>query len=424
MAFKNEKGLTLIELLITIAVIAIVAAISIPVITNVIESSRVSSAGSMEAQVNAFIDRYNDSGAVIFDGTDTFTGYVDLNADGVVDSDEAIETFEVNSDQFVLSGVSAETVTSGATRYSAIPRLPEASVRSKPGGITSVAEITSWGNNSCGELEPPSLSNVVSLSNGSEFTVALLSDGTVTTWGCGTTEPPAELQDPATANIKQISAGYDFVVALKQNGSVVLWGYANPLPIGGISDAKWVSGGFEHIVVVKNDGTVVNHVTYGSYTITPPAQLTDPSTANVVKAWAGTDYTIALREDGSLISWGDNNYGLVTIPSEYLSPNTSNTRIVDVAMGYDHILALRADGVIVSWGSNYEGQRNIPADIQGKVIAIASGEYHSAALLNDGTVRTWGYIVLYNDVAPPTDLTGITFLASSTSNSYHFTAMK
>ena len=37
---KNDKGLTLIELLITIAVIAIVAAISVPVITNVIGDSR------------------------------------------------------------------------------------------------------------------------------------------------------------------------------------------------------------------------------------------------------------------------------------------------------------------------------------------------------------------------------------------------
>jgi prepilin-type N-terminal cleavage/methylation domain-containing protein len=104
MTFKNEKGLTLIELLITIAVIAIVAAISIPVITNVIESSRTSSAGSMEAQVNAFIEKYAASGAVTFNGTDTFTGWVDLDADGVVDANEAIETFTVDTAQFGLSG--------------------------------------------------------------------------------------------------------------------------------------------------------------------------------------------------------------------------------------------------------------------------------------------------------------------------------
>jgi prepilin-type N-terminal cleavage/methylation domain-containing protein len=104
MKFSREEGLTLIELLITIAVIAIVAAISIPVITNVIDSARTSSAGSMEAQVNAFIEKYAASGEVSFNGTDTFTGWVDLDADGVVDANEAIETFTVDTAQFGLSG--------------------------------------------------------------------------------------------------------------------------------------------------------------------------------------------------------------------------------------------------------------------------------------------------------------------------------
>ncbi|MFK5706486.1 prepilin-type N-terminal cleavage/methylation domain-containing protein [Lysinibacillus boronitolerans] len=37
---KNEKGLTLVELLAVIAILAIVAAIAIPAISNVIDNSR------------------------------------------------------------------------------------------------------------------------------------------------------------------------------------------------------------------------------------------------------------------------------------------------------------------------------------------------------------------------------------------------
>jgi prepilin-type N-terminal cleavage/methylation domain-containing protein len=113
---KNEKGLTLIELLITIAVIAIVAAISIPVITNVIESSRTSSAASMQAQVDAFVDRYDEAGQLNYDPTtQTFTGSVDLNADGQFSTDEVIETFTVDAGQFAVTAANGVyTVAGGA----------------------------------------------------------------------------------------------------------------------------------------------------------------------------------------------------------------------------------------------------------------------------------------------------------------------
>jgi type IV pilus assembly protein PilA len=116
MKFNREEGLTLIELLITIAVIAIVAAISIPVITNVIDSSRTSSAESMQAQVDAFVDRYTDSGNLSYDATSqTFTGSVDLNADGFFSTDEVIETLTVDGGQFAVTAANGVyTVAGGA----------------------------------------------------------------------------------------------------------------------------------------------------------------------------------------------------------------------------------------------------------------------------------------------------------------------
>lgn len=59
---KNQSGLTLIELLITIAVIGIVAAISVPAITNVINSSRANADAAQAVIVMDFIELWEQSG--------------------------------------------------------------------------------------------------------------------------------------------------------------------------------------------------------------------------------------------------------------------------------------------------------------------------------------------------------------------------
>lgn len=55
---KNEKGMTLIELLAVIVIIAIIAAIAIPAISNIIENSRVGAAKSDALNAFAAADLY------------------------------------------------------------------------------------------------------------------------------------------------------------------------------------------------------------------------------------------------------------------------------------------------------------------------------------------------------------------------------
>jgi prepilin-type N-terminal cleavage/methylation domain-containing protein len=118
MKFNREEGLTLIELLITIAVIAIVAAISVPVITNVIGASEDNAAAAMNEQLAQFINEGEDSGQVSYvDATQTFTITLDTTGDGSFDDagDTVLKTLTVDTDRFTVNIAAAEATVDDTT---------------------------------------------------------------------------------------------------------------------------------------------------------------------------------------------------------------------------------------------------------------------------------------------------------------------
>ena len=60
--------------------------------------------------------------------------------------------------------------------------------------------------------------------------------------------------------------------------------------------------------------------------------------------------------------------------------------------GYNHNLALKSDGTVVAWGDNEYGQTNVPANLT-NVKSIAGGAGFSVALKNDGTLVEWGLYI-------------------------------
>jgi alpha-tubulin suppressor-like RCC1 family protein len=79
---------------------------------------------------------------------------------------------------------------------------------------------------------------------------------------------------------------------------------------------------------------------------------------------------------------------------------TGLSDITAVAAGVDHALALRANGTVVSWGNNQTGKlgdgstttRLTPVAVSGltNIVAIAAGQVSNAALDNTGHVWAWG----------------------------------
>ena len=137
----------------------------------------------------------------------------------------------------------------------------------------------------------------------------------------------------------------------------------------------------------------------GGYQVAIP-----PGLADVKAIAAGSDYSLALRRDGTVIGWGGNNAGQITIPA-----GLSN--VVAIAAGglgsYAQSLALKSDGTVIGWGANFNGQNTIPAGLNG-VSAIAAGSARGLALKGDGSVVRWG-VGYYSN--PAEELTGITSIA-------------
>jgi alpha-tubulin suppressor-like RCC1 family protein len=126
---------------------------------------------------------------------------------------------------------------------------------------------------------------------------------------------------------------------------------------------------------------------------------------------AGESHSMALKKDGTVWAWGDNGYGQLGIstssgvkrtPVKVHGPGNDTvnylTGITDVDVGDLHSLALKNDGTVWAWGDNQSGQlggdlpHSAPVQVKGlaEVIDVEAGEDHNLAVKKDGTVWAWG----------------------------------
>jgi alpha-tubulin suppressor-like RCC1 family protein len=119
-----------------------------------------------------------------------------------------------------------------------------------------------------------------------------------------------------------------------------------------------------------------------AYTYNPAGLIVDQCLISSSVIAAGSDHVLALKTDGRIVAWGDNDDGQLDVPAP-------NDDFVMVAAGDDHSLGLKWDGTVQAWGDNYFGQTNVPAP-NANFVAVAAGEYHSLGLKSDGSIVAWG----------------------------------
>lgn len=228
-----------------------------------------------------------------------------------------------------------------------------------------------------------------SLENASANIVMLREDGSLTAIPAGS--HPAVV--PATNDVFcSIGALGRWGVGLKWDGSLAIWEDnawppAPQLPATN-SDFVAVSAGTGHFAALKEDGTIVVCGTnnYGQLDLPPGYD-------DFVAVSCGGMHTLALRSNGVVVAWGWNNYGQTDVPE----PNTNFTAI---AAGGHHSVALRLDGSVVVWGRTNYGI-TVPPEPNTGFVGINAGLYNSFARKADGSVAFWGSMIGISNVPPP-----------------------
>ncbi len=268
---------------------------------------------------------------------------------------------------------------------------------------------------------------------------------------------PAACSYPALAGIKDVSAGRSHSLGLMCSGEVVSWGDNNSLQLGvgaltplsfysiavnsrtntiaPLNDIKHVAaGGFTSYAVTRLNGYVwawgMQNNALANPAINPgqglfnsaiPTAITYQNSSyldNVIQVAPGFLHTIALLNNGRVVSWGRNQFGQLGIgnatyqqTNEYPQTvlraiNTPLENIIAISAGENHNLAIDSDGRLWTWGSNSLGQLGInqnPATVPivtyatlvnlTNIVSISCGQDFSCALQDNGstqTIYTWG----------------------------------
>ena len=184
----------------------------------------------------------------------------------------------------------------------------------------------------------------------------------------------------STGKVTAVGEGYTTVYATESTYTLKAMAIINVAKSGAVAIAHSESGEwrdyYANSVVLKEDGTVwtVGDNTYGqlgnrtNISSLEPVQVRTADgkyLTNIVKISSGTDHVLAIRKDGSLYAWGNNDNGQLgtnsTTNSNYAVLVTDSngeplTDIVDIEAGYSCSAALSRDGTVYTWGKNNCGQ--------------------------------------------------------------------
>jgi alpha-tubulin suppressor-like RCC1 family protein len=257
-----------------------------------------------------------------------------------------------------------------------------------------------WGGNGSGQLTGPDTADdtYVTLSQsytaiaaGLYHTAGIRSDGTLWLWGSndfgqlgrGTTNVTRNDTPQQTSiggsNWSKVACGFRFTAAIKTDGTLWTWGENSQGQLGtGNKNSRSVP---DQIAAGGNDWKDVYCGAYGSH-------------------------VFAIKNDNSLWAWGNGDNGQIGNGDlvDVLNPVRITVGADDwknINIGFAHTAAVKNDGTLWTWGLNDFGQLGngtttrsaspiqiILGDNNWK--QVSCGRSHTAAVKNDGTLWAWG----------------------------------
>jgi alpha-tubulin suppressor-like RCC1 family protein len=235
------------------------------------------------------------------------------------------------------------------------------------------------------------------------------------------------VQVGAQTDWSQVSAGQKFCAAVKTNGTLWSWGLntngqlgqnstirrSSPVQVGALTDWSQVAAGYNFCTAIKTNGTLWSWGSNGygvlGLNIATTINRSSPVQVGALTDWsqvsAGAAICVAVKTNGTLWSWGQNQAGSIGQNIAYTISRSSPVQVgaltdwTQVSAG-SNCLAIKTDGTLWSWGGNAAGQlgqidtidRSSPVQIGSLTdwSQISSGDDFSTAVKTTGTLWSWG----------------------------------
>jgi hypothetical protein len=287
------------------------------------------------------------------------------------------------------------------------------------GSVVTWGSFSSEGNST--SVSSALSSNVTTIYSNQGAFAALKKNGSVVTWGsieCGgnskvvkseyingneTLTETGSVSVSISSGVVDIYTNRSAFAALKNNGSVVTWGSVG-------------SGG--NSTIAKSE--YIN----GNETLTETASVSSSLSSGVIDIYSNSSAFAALKNNGSVVTWGNIESGgnSTVAKSEYINGNGTSTEgasvsasissgVVAIYSNSAAFAALKNNGSVVTWGdvlcggnstkskSTWSNNNQTITEVEGvsgalssNVTAIYSNYGAFAALKNNGSVIAWGDI--------------------------------
>ena len=278
--------------------------------------------------------------------------------------------------------------------------------------VSDEGKVFCWGSNEDGKLgigkseieldysaiplEVVGIADAAAVATGENHTCALHQSGAVSCWGSdednqiGIPDSSGSVVPVQIEGIEDavwIATGEGHTCAVHQDGTISCWGY-------------------------NRVGALGNRQAYEDENFSTPTPVRVEGITDATAVTASSAYTCALHRAGTISCWGNNSYGQLGSgqTSEELEESAVPVQVADItdataiASSQWHSCALRKDGTIACWGDNDSGllgSGHTREELEGSAvpvqvaditdaIAIATGKWHSCALRKDGTIACWG----------------------------------
>jgi len=275
-------------------------------------------------------------------------------------------------------------------------------------GITSNGQLWSWGFNNFAQLGLGTQGNTVNTNKsqigtdsdwkeveaGMGYGLAIKENGTLWAWGRNSfgmlgdgtsTTRKSPVQIGTDTNWIKISAGVVNTLAIKTDGTLWAWGRNNegqigdgtfinrfaPTQIGLDTDWLEITTGERHCIATKMNRTLWAWGAYDKGQLglgnTSFANINIPTQVGSSTDWkiisAGRNFNLAIKNDGTIWSWGQNDFGQLGNGFSFGSVNVPNqigtdTDWASIAAGDLHSMALKTNGTSWAWGSNGNGSNS------------------------------------------------------------------